>query len=175
MYVKTTSGEANKAISAITRVWKEYNPEYPLEYKFLDDTFERMYKSDIRVGKLFNCFALITIFISCLGLFGLVTYTAETKVKEIGVRKVLGASISNIVAMLSKDFLKLVLIATLLAFPIAWWALHRMLESYAYRTNISWWTFAVAGAAVMLIAIATVSFQAVKAALANPAKSLRTE
>ncbi len=162
-------------MNAVAKVWKQYNPEYPFEYHFLDDSFNEMYKSDLRVGKLFNCFALITIFISCLGLFGLVTYTAESKVKEIGVRKVLGASVINIVSMLSKDFLLLIIIATSIAFPVAWWALHKMLEQYAYRTDMSWWVFAMAGVIVMVIALLTVSFQAVKAALANPVKSLRTE
>jgi putative ABC transport system permease protein len=175
MYVKTTAKDAHKAIAAVAKLWKQYNPDYPFDYTFMDDSFDTMYKSDIRVGKLFNCFAVITIFISCLGLFGLVTYAAETKIKEIGVRKVLGASVPDIVSMLSKEFLKLVIIATIIAFPIAWWALHKMLESYAYRTDMNWWIFALSGAGAIAIALITVSFQAIKAALANPVKSLRTE
>jgi putative ABC transport system permease protein len=118
---------------------------------------------------------VFAIFIGCLGLFGLVTYAAEQRIKEIGVRKVLGASVSGIVAMLSKDFAKLVLIASLIAFPFAWWVMHKWLQSFAYRINISWWVFVVAGLAAILIALITVSFQAIKAAVANPVKSLRTE
>ncbi|WP_153797271.1 ABC transporter permease [Foetidibacter luteolus] len=175
MYVKTTAKDASKAVAAVEKIWKQYNPDYPLEYQFLDDAFDTNYRSDIRVGKLFNCFAIITILISCLGLFGLVTYTAETRIKEIGVRKVLGASVPGIVSMLSKDFLKLVGISIVIAFPVAWWALSKMLESYPYRTAISWWVFALAGFITLAIALVTISFQAIKAALANPVKSLRSE
>ena len=141
----------------------------------MEEDFNKMYQTDETVGKLFNFFAGIAIFISCLGLFGLATYTAETKTKEIGIRKVLGASVSNIVLMLSKDFVKLVALATLIAFPVAWWGMNKLLESYAYRITIGWWIFALAGVVALLIALLTVSFQAIKAALANPVKSLRTE
>lgn len=175
MYVKTTAKDASKAIASVQTVWKQYNADYPFEYKFVDESFNNMYKSDMRTGKLFNCFAAIAILISCLGLFGLVTYTAESKVKEIGVRKVLGASIPGIVTLLSKDFLKLIILSALIAFPAAWLALNKMLEQYAYRTSISWWTFALAGLITLVIALATISFQAIKAAMANPAKSLRSE
>jgi putative ABC transport system permease protein len=175
MYVKTTAKDASKAIAAVAKLWKRYNPEYPLNYTFLDDSFNELYKSDLRVGKLFNGFALIAILISCLGLFGLVTYTAESRVKEIGVRKVLGASVLNIVSMLSKEFLLLIFIATLIAFPVAWWALYKMLQQYAYRTEISGWVFVLSGSIILVIALMTVSLQAVKAALANPVKSLKTE
>lgn len=175
MYVKTTGKDAPKAIAALGKLWKQYNPNYPFEYTFLDDSFNSMYKSDTRVGKLFNCFAAITILISCLGLFGLVTYTAETKVKEIGVRKVLGAGVPQIVSMLSKEFLQLVVVAAVIAFPVAWFSLTQFLQGYAYRTDMSWWVFAVAGVAVLIIAVATISVQAIKAALANPTKSLRSE
>ena len=175
MYVKTTAKDAPKALAAAERMWKQYNADYAFEYTFLDDAFDSMYKSDSRVGELFNCFAVITILISCLGLFGLVTYTAETKVKEIGVRKVLGAGVPQIVNMLSKEFLQLVVIAAAIAFPLAWYGLTKFLEGYAYRTGLSWWVFAVAGLLTFIIAIATISFQAVKAALANPVRSLRTE
>jgi putative ABC transport system permease protein len=124
---------------------------------------------------LFNFFAGIAIFISCLGLFGLATYTAQVKTKEIGIRKVLGASVASIVELLSKDFLKLVIIAIVIATPLAWWAIHKWLEGFAYRTDIPWWIFAIAGLLALLIALVTVSFQAVKAAVANPVKSLRSE
>ena len=120
-------------------------------------------------------FAGIAIFISCLGLFGLATYTAQVKFKEIGIRKVLGASVSGIVKLISKDFLKLVIIAIIIAIPVAWWAMNKWLDGFAYRVNISWWVFAMAGVLALLIALITVSFQAIKAAMANPVKSLRTE
>ncbi|HEX4852164.1 MAG TPA: FtsX-like permease family protein, partial [Puia sp.] len=175
IYVKTKAKDASRTIASLTQIWKKYNPDYPFDYKFMDDNFDQMYRSDLRVGKLFNCFAAITIFISCLGLFGLVTYNAESKIKEIGVRKVLGASVPNIVGLMSKDFLKLVIIATAIAFPIAWWALHKMLEDYAYRTEISGWVFVVAGLGVFLVSWITIGFQAVKTALANPIASLRNE
>lgn len=129
----------------------------------------------MRVGQLFNCFAIVTILISCLGLFGLVTFTAESKVKEIGVRKVLGASVPQIVTLLSKSFLVLVLVAAAIAFPVAWYGLNNFLQGYAYRTDLSWWVFALAGIITLLIAMFTVSFQAIKAATANPVKSLRME
>ncbi|HMC86664.1 MAG TPA: FtsX-like permease family protein, partial [Chitinophagaceae bacterium] len=131
--------------------------------------------ADQRTGTLFISFAVFAIFIACLGLFGLVTYAAEQRIKEIGVRKVLGASVSEIVAMISKDFIKLVLIAFVIAFPTGWWMMNKWLESFAYRINISWWVFAVAGLLTLAIALITVSLQAIKAALANPVKSLRSE
>ena len=120
-------------------------------------------------------FSLLTIFVACLGLFGLATYTAEQRTKEIGIRKVLGASVTQVTQMISKDFLKLVLIASVIAFPVAWWAMNKWLQNFAYRINMSWWVFAVAGLSALLIALLTVSFQAIKAAIANPVKSLRTE
>ncbi len=124
---------------------------------------------------MFNVFAGIAIFISCLGLFGLATYTAQVKIKEIGIRKVLGASVSGIIKLISKDFLKLVIIAIIIAIPIAWWAMNKWLNDFAYHVNISWRVFALAGIVALLIALITVSFQAIKAAIANPVKSLRSE
>jgi len=150
-------------------------PEQAFSYSFLDTDYNNMYKAEERTGKLFSTFAVFAIFIACLGLFGLVTYAAEQRIKEIGVRKVLGASVGSIVAMLSKDFTKLVLVASLIAFPVSWWAMNRWLQSFAYRINIHWWVFVVAGIAAMMIALITVSFQAIKAAIANPVKSLRSE
>ena len=175
MYVRTTGKDAARALAAVESLWKKYNPDYPFEYIFLDDLFADLYKTDTHVGQLFNCFAVITILISCLGLFGLVTFTAESKVKEIGVRKVLGAGVPQIVTLLSKDFLVLVLVAAVIAFPLAWYGLNSFLQGYAYRTNLSWWVFALAGVITLLIAMLTVSFKCVQAALANPIKSLRTE
>jgi putative ABC transport system permease protein len=134
-----------------------------------------MYKTEQHTATLFNIFACIAIFISCLGLFGLATYTAQVKVKEIGIRKVLGASVINITAMLSKDFLILVIIAIVIASPIAWYAMNKWLMDYVYRTELNWWILAVAGLAAVLIAFITISSQAIKAALSNPVKSLRSE
>jgi ABC-type antimicrobial peptide transport system permease subunit len=156
-------------------VFKEYNPEYPFDYKFIDQDYAKKFGEEKRTGTLAALFAGLTIFISCLGLFGLAAYTAENRVKEIGVRKVLGASVVNITTLLSKDFLKLVAISFLIAAPIAWWAMNIWLESYNYRISIQWWVFALAGLLSILIAVLTVSSQAVKAAIANPVKSLRSE
>src|SRR6476659_6903394 len=128
-----------------------------------------------RTGKLFITFAVFAIFIACLGLFGLVTYAAEQRVKEIGIRKVLGASVKSIVAMLSKDFLKLIMIAAVIAFPVAWFAMNKWLQDFAYKIDMSWWMFALAALVALVIALVTISFQAIKAAFANPVKSLRTE
>ena len=175
MYVRTTGKDASRVLAAVKRVWEKYDPDHPFEYSFLDSLFDGLYETDTHVGQLFNCFALVTILISCLGLFGLVTFTAESKVKEIGVRKVLGAGLPDIVSLVSKDFLILVLIAAAIAFPLAWCGLNRFLQGYAYRTNISWWVFAMAGLTTLFIAMFTISFKCVQAALANPVTSLRSE
>jgi len=164
-----------KAISKVEAVIKSHAPGYPFEYKFMDEEFNNRFKSEMLIGKLSRLFAFLTILISCLGLFGLAAYTAERRTKEIGIRKVLGATISNVITLLSKDFLRLVGIAALIAFPLAWWFMHRFLEDFAYRIHIQWWVFAIAGVLSVTIALFTVSFQAVKAAIANPVKSLRTE
>jgi putative ABC transport system permease protein len=175
IYIRTTARNAPLALAAAENLWKEYNADYNFDYTFLDNQFDELYKVDTHVGQLFNCFALVTILISCLGLFGLVTFTAESKVKEIGVRKVLGAGVRNIVFLLSRDFLVLVLVAAAISFPIAWYGLNSYLQEYAYRTNMSWWVFVLSGTAALLIALVTVSFQSIKAAVANPTKSLRSE
>jgi putative ABC transport system permease protein len=175
LYVRTTAEKAQQAIAAVHEQYKKYAGNTPFSYYFLDATFDAQYKSDERAGTLFNVFAAIAIFISCLGLFGLATYTAQVKFKEIGIRKVLGASIAGIIQLISKDFLKWVVIAIVIAIPIAWWAMSKWLHGFAYRINISWWVFALAGCIALLIALATVCFQAIKAAMANPVKSLRTE
>src|SRR5688572_570829 len=147
----------------------------PFEYHFLDEQLALFYVEDERRQTILIWVALATIFIACLGLFGLATYSAEQRVKEIGVRKVLGATVVNLASLLSKDFLKLVLIANGIAFPIAWWATNKWLQEYAYHINVQWWVFGLAGAAAILIALITVSYQALRAALTNPVKSLRTE
>jgi ABC-type antimicrobial peptide transport system permease subunit len=175
MYVRTTGKDATRALAAAENLWKRYNAEYDFNYFFLDSAFNDLYKTDNHVGQLFNCFAAVAILISCLGLFGLITFTADSKVKEIGVRKVLGAGVPHIVALLSKDFVALIAIAACIAVPLAWYGLNNFLQGYAYRTEMSWWVFAAAGILTLLIAIVTVSFKCVQAALANPVKSLRTE
>jgi putative ABC transport system permease protein len=147
----------------------------PFSYTFLDNDFDKLYHAEQRTGRIFITFAVFAILIACLGLFGLVTYAAEQRTKEIGIRKVLGSRVTSIVGLLSKDFTILVGIAALIAFPAAWWAMYKWLETFAYRTEISWWIFLVAGVVALAIALLTVSIQAVRAALANPIKSLRSE
>jgi putative ABC transport system permease protein len=175
LYVRTTGAQAEQAIAAVEKEYKKYADKMPFSYDFLDKSFESHYLAQQRTGSLFTTFAAIAIFISCLGLFGLATYTAQVKTKEIGIRKVLGASVSSIVTMLSKDFAQLVLIASVIAFPVAWWAMSKWLQSFAYRIHISWWIFVIAGLIAFTIALITVSFQAIKAAIANPVESLRSE
>jgi predicted permease len=176
MYLKTNPEIATaNMLSKVENVMKKHNPAFPFEYTFVDETFNAKFKSEQLIGKLSQLFALLAILISCLGLFGLAAYTAEQRSKEIGVRKVLGASVSGIVKLLSKDFLKLVGLSILIAVPIAWYFMRDWLQDYAYRIEINWWVFLIAGIAAILIAIVTVSFQAVKAAIANPIDSLKTE
>ena len=175
IFVKTSGKDASQALAAVRKVWARYNPDYDLLYTFLDTEFDDMYKTDTHVGVLFNCFAVLAIFISCLGLFGLVTFTAESKLKEIGVRKVLGAGVAQIVGLLARDFLWLVVIAAAIAIPAAWYGLHGFLQGYAYRTDLSWWVFGAAGLVTLVIALVTISVKCVQAALANPVKSLRVE
>jgi len=176
MYIRTKpQSNPEQALSKIESVMKKDNPAYPFEYKFVDDQFNEMFLSETLISKLSRVFATLAIVISCLGLFGLASYTAERRTKEIGVRKVLGASVTNIARLLSTDFVKLVLIASVIAFPVAWWAMHNWLQDYQYRIEISWWIFIAAGALALMIALFTISFQAIKAAMANPVKSLRTE
>jgi len=175
IYVKTTGAQAKQALTAVETLWKQHNADYEFDYQFLDESFDALYKSDIRAGKLFNLFAGVAILLSCLGLFGLVTYTAETKVKEIGIRKTLGASVSNIILLISKDFLKLVGVSFLVAFPLGWWMMSRWLENYVYRTAIEWWVFAIAGFAAFAIAAITVCGKSLRAAWENPIKAIRTE
>jgi predicted permease len=165
----------DKALAAIGAVLQKDNPGYPFDYSFVDEKFNAKFTAESLIGKLSWLFAILAIFISCLGLFGLAAYTAEQRTREIGIRKVLGASVSGITGLLSKDFLKLVIIANVIALPLAAWGLNRWLESYAYRISISWWMFAVAAVTSVLIALVTVCFQSVKAALMPPVRSLRSE
>ena len=175
MYARIEQGKTRIALDNIEKVWKRYNADFQFTYKFVDDTFEKMHRADMRTGTLFSLFAVIAVVISCLGLFGLVTFTAETKTKEIGIRKVLGASVSSIVKMLSREFLILVGVAMLIAFPLSYWLLSRMLEDFAYRIDISWWMFAAAAGMVTLLTLLTVGWKAIKAATANPIKAIKSE
>ena len=163
------------ALTKIGAIIKADNPGYPFEYQFIDDDFNQLFKTETLTGTLAGVFATLAIFISCLGLFGLAAYTAERRIKEIGIRKVLGATVAGLAGLLSKDFLKLVLISCLLAFPAAWWALNNWLQTYQYHVTINLWVFALAGITALLIALVTVSYQAIKAALMNPVKNLRAE
>lgn len=163
------------ALTKIENVIKANNPGFPFEYHFIDDQFDKLFKTETLTGKLAGVFAVLAVFISCLGLFGLAAYTAERRTKEIGIRKVLGASSRGLAGLLSKDFLQLVVISCLIAFPLAWWMMNNWLDNYAYRIKINWMIFLVAGLLAIAIALITVSFQAIKAALANPVESLRSE
>jgi ABC-type antimicrobial peptide transport system permease subunit len=176
VYVKLKSnGSPEKALSEVERVFKQDNPGFPFEYRFVNVSFDAQFKTETLIGKLSRVFASLAIVISCLGLFGLAAYTAERRTKEIGIRKVLGASVSRITGLLSKEFLQLVIISAVIAFPLSWWAMHEWLQNYAYRIQINGWVFVVAGVLAILIAIFTISFQAIRAAVANPVKNLRTE
>jgi putative ABC transport system permease protein len=173
--VRIKAGKTKDAITYLQQLSKELNPKFPFTYQFSDLEYAKLYQSEAVVSKLAKIFAFLAIFISCLGLFGLATFTAEQRTKEIGVRKVLGASSSNIVALLSANFLKPIVLAFLIAFPVAWYAMRGWLNDYAYKIDISWWIFITAGLVTICIALVTVSYQSIKAALANPVESLRTE
>ena len=155
--------------------YKKYNPGYVFEYKFLDEAYQAQYISEKRVSVLSAYFAGLAIIISCLGLFGLAAFNAEVRTKEIGIRKVLGATASNVVMMLSKDFIKLVLISIVIAFPLAWWAMNTWLSGFAYRTDIGAGVFVIAGLSILAITLLTVTYQSLRTALMNPVKSLRSE
>lgn len=175
MIVKLKTEDVAGLLARVKTQWAKMGAEEPLSYSFLDERFNNTYQSEQKIGLILGIFAGLTIFVACLGLFGLATFTAEQRTKEIGIRKVLGASVAQITTLLSKDFFRLVLIAILIASPIAWYAMNKWLQDFAYRITIEWWVFALAGLLAILIAVLTVSFQAIKAALANPVKSLRTE
>jgi putative ABC transport system permease protein len=173
--VKVGTANLPNTIAAIEKKYKSIIPNRPFSYYFMDEFFDRQYRSEERFGKLFMNFAILAIFISCLGLLGLASYSTMQRTREIGIRKVMGASVSNIINLLSRDFLKLVIISFFIAAPVAWYFMHQWLADFAYRTNISWWIFATAGILAVLIAVITISFQAIKAAVSNPVKALRTE
>ncbi len=173
--IRTTPGNIQNIITEIKKIFGKVYSDYPFSFGFVNEELSKLYIAEQRMGSLFNTFSVLSIIISCLGLFGLATFATQKRIKEIGVRKVLGASGAGIVALLSKEFIKLVAVALIIAFPIASWVMNKWLEGFAYRIDISWWIFVIAGTAAIVIAFITVSFQAIKAAIANPVKSLKTE
>ena len=164
-----------KTMATIGDIWTKHFPDDPFNYFFLDDFYNQQYKADQQFGNVFTLFAMLAILIACLGLLGLSSYNILQRTKEIGIRKVLGATTQKVVYILAKDFLLLVLIAFIVAVPLTWWIMHNWLQEFAYRINIDWWVFLIAGSIAIAIALITVSFQAIRAAIANPVKSLRTE
>jgi len=173
--IKIDASRPKEALNYIQGVWSKMIPDLYFDYTFLDDHFAKLYQSDRQMSVVMSIIAALAILIACLGLFGLAAFTAQRRTKEIGIRKVVGASAFRITALLSKDFLKLVLISFIIASPIAWFGVNKWLQDFAYRVNISLWVFVIAGLAALLIALLTISFQSIKAAIANPVKSLRTE
>jgi len=173
--VKLRTAEIRNTIAYISNIWNKFSPAYPLDYRFMDESYGQMYKNEEKLSELLWIFTIMAIFVGCMGLFGLAAFNAEQRVKEIGIRKVLGAGAGNIVALLSKNFIALVIVSLLIASPVAWWAMNKWLEDFAYKVSIGWGVFALAGLVALLIAMLTISFQSIKAAVANPVKSLRTE
>ena len=160
---------------SIKKIWEQAFPNSIYEYRFLDEKIESFYKQESQLSSLYKIFAVIAIFLSCLGLYGLASFMAVQRIREVGIRKVLGASVSSVVYLFSKEFIVLITIAFIIASPVAWYFMDKWLQDYVYRINISWWIFIVGGISSIIIALITVSFQAIKAALANPVKSLKTE
>ncbi|RBL91841.1 ABC transporter permease [Chitinophaga flava] len=175
MLIRIQLGQTEAALKTITALCKQLNPSFPFSYRFVDDDYNKQYVSEIIVGKLSGLFAGLAIIIACLGLLGLTMFTAEQRIREIGIRKVLGASMGAIFRLLSFNYLGLILISMVIASPLAWYVMHQWHSNYAYSTTLHWWIFAIAGLIVLLIALLMISFQTIKAAIANPVKSLRTE
>jgi len=175
MSVKINAGDVKGTLGRIEALWKGFSPHQEFRYAFMDESFARMYADVQRTGMLFTSFSMLAVIIACLGLFAMSTFMAEQRSKEIGIRKVLGATVSHLTGLLSMNFVKLVLIAFVIATPLAWWGMHKWLQDFAYRTDINGWIFAIAGGMVIMIAVATISIQAMRTALANPVKSLRSE
>jgi putative ABC transport system permease protein len=173
--VKLRSGNTKRALEYLNATWNKFSPGYPIDYKFLDESYGNMYKSEEKLSSLLWIFAIMAIVVGCLGLFGLSAFSAEQRTKEIGIRKVLGATAINIVGLLSKNFLLLVLLSSLIAFPIAWWAMDNWLKDFPYRVSLNGWVFCIALLSALAIALLTVSFQSIKSAATNPVKSLRSE
>jgi len=175
LLVKLSGQHLPETISFLESKWKNVVPDRPFEFRFMDDDYNKLYNAELRLGKVMNLFSTIAVILACLGLFGLSSYAAQQRIKEIGIRKVLGASVSNIVIALSKDFIRLTIIAIVIAFPVSWWATTKWLQDFTYRTDIGWGIYVIAGMITILLAVVTVSLQSIKAAIANPVKSLRTE
>ncbi len=175
LLVKTRPGQTQATLAALEKINKNLNPSYPFNYHFVDEAYQKLYESEQQVGTLVNYFGILAILISCLGLFGLAAFTAEQRTREIGVRKVLGASVLGIVRLLSSDFVRLVILALVLATPLAWWATRQWLGTFTYHIELSWWVFALAGVLALGVALLTVGYQSIKAALMNPVESLRSE
>jgi putative ABC transport system permease protein len=173
--VKVTSSEISKTIAGIGSAWSKYFPNDPFNFYFLDDVFDQQYKADNLYGKIFSMFSFLAILIACFGLLGLSAYNILQRTKEIGIRKVMGASVSQVLFILSKDFMLLVGVSLLVAVPVTWYLMHNWLKDFAYRINMPWWVFFIAGLLSVMIALITISFQTIKAAVANPVKSLRSE
>ena len=173
--IKLETKNISATLQSVKTIWEQTFPNFVYEYRFLDDKVANFYKQENQLSQLYKIFAAIAIFLSCLGLYGLASFMAVQKIKEVGIRKVLGATVGNIVYLFSKEFIVLIAIAFLIATPLAWYFMNRWLQNYVYRIDISWWLFAAGGLGALFIALATVSFQAIKAAIANPVKSLRSE
>jgi putative ABC transport system permease protein len=175
LLIKTTGNDLAGTIEFLETKWKQLIPYMPFEYRFLDDDYTKLYRSEHQLGKIMSFFTSLSILLACLGLFGLTSYIVQQRTKEIGIRKVLGASISGIMILISSGFVRLVAIAFVISFPLAWWAMGVWLNDFVYRITIGWQVFAIAGVSVLVITLLTVGFQAVQAALMNPVKSLRSE
>lgn len=173
--IRTQPGKTKQALASLETLCKDMNPNFPFNYNFADEEYQKLYKNEQIIGKLSSAFAFLAIFISCLGLLGLAMFTAEQRFKEIGIRKVLGASVASLFTLLSGEFLVLVFISLIIASPLAWYGMSKWLENFAYHAPIQWWMFVLAAVVALLITLVTVSFQAIKAALINPVKSLRSE
>jgi putative ABC transport system permease protein len=175
LLIKTTGTNLAGTMSFLESKWRELVPYMPFEYRFLDDDYNILYRSELQLGKIMGFFTSLSIILACLGLFGLTSYIVQQRIKEIGIRKVLGASISGIVVLISSGFIRLVAISFVISFPLAWWAMGMWLKDFVYRIDISWQVFTIAGLSVVTVTLLTVGFQAIKAALMNPVKSLKTE
>ncbi len=173
--VKLNKANTEQTIIALRKIWSGYFPKDPFDYFFLDESFGQQYKADMLFGTVFGIFSFLAILIACFGLLGLSAYNVLQRTKEIGIRKVLGASVNSILILLSRDFLKLILLALILAIPLGWFVMSRWLQDYAFRINIAWWVFAIAGIAALVVALITICIQSLKAATKNPVLSLKTE
>jgi putative ABC transport system permease protein len=175
IYIRFKTGDISAALESLKKTWFQVNPGYPFEYRFLDERFHQLYRTEARLSTLTRYFTVLGILIACLGLFGLASFMAEQRTKEIGIRKALGASVGNIILLLSREFTKLVLVATIIAWPIAYFTMNQWLQNFAYRPGIGWWVFVFSAGLTIIIAFLTVSYQSIKAATANPVKALKYE